>query len=73
MIGRQVKVENTNQVLAKSALQLKEVQNFSPRSKDIQKLQEIDNVTRAKGLGSTASFENMVPNYANINNTHTVE
>ena len=24
-------------------------------------------------MGSVASFENMIPNFANINNTHTVE
>lgn len=47
-----------------------EVQNFSPCSDDIKQLKQIDNMSRANDLGSVASFENMIPNYANNNNTH---
>ena len=72
MVGREMPVQKPPPD-RKSALTVKEVQNFSPEQSDIRRLREIDEMSRAKNLGSTAAFENMVPNYANTNNTHAVE
>ena len=47
------------------------MQNFSPRPDDIEQLQKIDYLSRGHHLGNVAQFEDLIPNYANINNTHT--
>ena len=71
MLGRQIKVQNPKQISCQSNLMNKEVQNFSPRSEDIEELQKIDCISRAKNMGSVAPFEDMIPNYASSNNTFT--
>lgn len=71
MLGRQIKVQNPKQISCQSNLMNKEVQNFSPRSEDIEELQKIDCISRAKNMGSVAPFKDMIPNYASSNNTFT--
>lgn len=69
MIGHNSQTQDVKNLRHKQVLQNQDMQNFSPRPQEVEKLQKIYFKAKQNGVGPVADFEDMIPSYANTNNT----
>lgn len=68
--GTQVEVKDPVKMSMKSEFQDHELHNVSPVTDHLRALKKVDNVARARIGENIASFQDLIPEYSNANNTN---
>ena len=67
--GTLVEVKDPVKMSKKSEFEDHELHNFSPMTDHLYALKKVDNAARARTGTNIASFQDLIPEYANTNNT----
>ena len=68
--GTQVDVKDPAKLAKKSEFQDHELLNFSPVTDHLSALKKVDHAARARIGENIASFQDLIPEYSNVNNTN---